>query len=103
MLQGHFTATLAHPAVKQKMGSRKDSPAPRAPLTEQEELDAQLEAVFGTADINSGKTLTLTEFMQALQASQIKQLRSRPTMKQAAKGAGAAAVAGGGPTKVAAK
>ncbi|GAB4819032.1 hypothetical protein N2152v2_006078 [Parachlorella kessleri] len=58
------------------------------------ELDAQLEAVFGTADINSGKTLTLTEFMQSLQASQIKQLRNRPTMKQTMKQA-AAATAGG--------
>ena len=60
----------------------------------QNDLDAQLEAVFGTADINSGKTLTLTEFMQSLQASQIKQLRSRPTMKQTTKQA-AAANAGG--------
>ena len=58
------------------------------PPLPQEELTTQLEAVFGTADINSGKTLTLTEFMQSLQASQIQQLRSRPTMKQAVKGAG---------------
>jgi hypothetical protein len=66
----------------------------------QDELDAQLEAVFGTADINSGKTLTLTEFLQSLQASQIKQLRSRPTMKQTTKQAAAAAAAAN-PIKVA--
>jgi calmodulin len=44
-------------------------------------LDAQLEDIFGTSDLNSGKTLTLTEFLSSLHASQVKQLRSRVTAK----------------------
>ncbi|DBA76788.1 hypothetical protein WJX79_007068 [Trebouxia sp. C0005] len=44
-------------------------------------LDAQLEEIFGTSDLNSGKTLTLTEFLQSLHLSQIKQLRNRVTAK----------------------
>jgi hypothetical protein len=35
------------------------------------ELDAQLEAVFGTSDLNSGKTLGLTEFLSSLHANQV--------------------------------
>lgn len=34
-------------------------------------LDAQLEEVFGTSDLNSGKILTLTEFLHCLHASQV--------------------------------
>jgi hypothetical protein len=41
------------------------------------DLDAQLQDIFGTSDLNSGKTLTLTEFLSSLHASQVKQLRSR--------------------------
>jgi calmodulin len=44
-------------------------------------LDTQLEEVFGTSDLNSGKTLTLTEFLNCLHASQVKQLRNRVTSK----------------------
>ena len=42
---------------------------------------AQLEAVFGTADLNAGKTLTLSEFLACLHASQVQQLNSRVTAK----------------------
>ena len=41
----------------------------------------QLEAVFGTADLNAGKTLTLSEFLACLHASQVQQLNSRVTAK----------------------
>ena len=34
-------------------------------------LDSQLEEVFGTSDLNSGKMLTLTEFLHCLHASQV--------------------------------
>lgn len=44
-------------------------------------LDSQLEEVFGTSDLNSGKILTLTEFMHCLHASQVKQLLNRVTAK----------------------
>lgn len=44
-------------------------------------LCAQLEAVFGTADLNAGKTLTLSEFLACLHASQVQQLNSRITAK----------------------
>lgn len=45
------------------------------------QLDYQLEEVFGTSDLNSGKLLTLTEFMNCLRASQVKQLLNRVTAK----------------------
>lgn len=45
------------------------------------DLDAQLQDIFGTSDLNSGKTLTLTEFLSSLHASQVKQLRNRVTAK----------------------
>lgn len=44
-------------------------------------LDQQLTEIFGTADTNSGKDLTLTEFLHSLNMSQIKQLRSKVTAK----------------------
>ena len=44
-------------------------------------LDSQLEEVFGTSDLNSGKILTLTEFLHCLHASQVKQLLNRVTAK----------------------
>ncbi|GMH32255.1 hypothetical protein BSKO_00089 [Bryopsis sp. KO-2023] len=44
-------------------------------------LDSQLEEIFGTSDLNSGKTLSLTEFLRSLHANQVKQLRSRVTAK----------------------
>jgi len=34
-------------------------------------LDAQLQDIFGTSDLNSGKTLCLTEFLDSLHASQV--------------------------------
>jgi calmodulin len=37
--------------------------------------------VFGTSDLNSGKILTLTEFLHCLHASQVKQLLNRVTAK----------------------
>mmetsp|Transcript_39544 Transcript_39544/g.75773 ORF Transcript_39544/g.75773 Transcript_39544/m.75773 type:complete len:186 (+) Transcript_39544:332-889(+) len=44
-------------------------------------LDAQLEEIFGTSDTNSGKDLTLSEFLHSLSMSQVKQLRSKVTAK----------------------
>eukprot|EP00887_Chlorella_sp_A99_P002147 scaffold21.g2147.t1 len=57
----------------------------------QDSLDSQLEAVFGTSDINSGKTLSLTEFLSRLHASQLAQLTSRPTMRLRTPGSGSSA------------
>lgn len=34
-------------------------------------LDSQLEEIFGTSDLNSGKTLSLTEFLRSLHANQV--------------------------------
>ena len=52
-----------------------------------------MEAVFGSSDISSGRALTLTEFLRCLHASQLQQLRARPTfaLRQAAAGAQAGA------------
>ena len=44
-------------------------------------LDAQLEEIFGTSDLNSGKALTLSQFMHSLHTSQVRQLNSRVTAK----------------------
>lgn len=55
------------------------------------QLDAQLEAVFGTSDLNSGATLGLTEFMARLHAHQVAALLARP-----APGARAPRAAAGG-------
>ena len=44
-------------------------------------LDQQLNEIFGTSDTNSGKDLTLSEFLHSLNMSQIKQLRSKVTAK----------------------
>jgi calmodulin len=44
-------------------------------------VDAQLEEVFGTSDLNSGRTLSLTEFVHALHANQVKQLLNKVTAK----------------------
>lgn len=63
---------------------------PSASCCPQDSLDAQLEAVFGTSDINSGKTLGLSEFLSRLHASQLAQLTARPTMRL--KGAATATV-----------
>jgi calmodulin len=40
-------------------------------------LDAQLEEIFGTSDLNSGRTLTLSQFLHSLHLSQIRQLNSQ--------------------------
>lgn len=45
------------------------------------QLDQQLEEVFGTSDLNSGKILNLSEFLSCLHASQVKQLLNRVTAK----------------------
>lgn len=45
------------------------------------ELDQHLEEIFGTSDINSGKSLTLSEFLHSLHISQVRQLMSRVTAK----------------------
>ena len=37
--------------------------------------------MFGTSDLNSGKMLSLTEFLQALHANQVKQLLNKVTAK----------------------
>ena len=44
-------------------------------------LDSQLEEIFGTSDLNSGKTLTLTEFLQSLHIHQVKQLNNKPSTR----------------------
>lgn len=44
-------------------------------------LDAQLEEIFGASDLNSGKTLSLTEFLRCLHMHQVKQLNSKVTSK----------------------
>ena len=41
----------------------------------------QLEEIFGTSDTNSGKDLTLQEFLESLSRSQVNQLRSKVTAK----------------------
>ena len=64
--------------------------------TTQESLDAQLAAVFGTADLTSGKSLSLTEFLQCLHEYHLQRIRARPTlrsMKKGGSGGEAAAVA----------
>jgi calmodulin len=63
------------------------------------ELDAKLEEVFGTSDLNSGKTLSLTEFLSCLHQNQVKQLLNRVTgksYKPPAPGSIAAAATAGG-------
>jgi calmodulin len=40
------------------------------------QLDAQLEAVFGTSDLNSGNTLSLTDFLAHLHANQARTARA---------------------------
>lgn len=44
-------------------------------------LDAQLEEIFGTSDLNSGKMLSLTDFLQSLHVHQVKQLNNKVTSK----------------------
>lgn len=44
-------------------------------------LDIQLEDVFGTSDLNSGKMLSLTEFLHSLHVHQVKQLNNKVTSK----------------------
>lgn len=58
------------------------------------ELDGQLEEVFGTSDLNSGKSLALSEFLACLHHNQVKQLLSRTTAKTYKPGVGAAGAAG---------
>lgn len=40
-------------------------------------LDSQLEDIFGTSDTNTGRELSLTEFLHSLNLSQVKQMRSK--------------------------
>jgi calmodulin len=61
------------------------------------ELDAKLEEVFGTADLNSGKTLSLTEFLACLHQNQVKQLLNRVTAKNYRPGATGAQQGGASP------
>lgn len=44
-------------------------------------LDSQLEEIFGTSDLNSGKTLSLSEFLRCLHSHQVKQLNNKITPK----------------------
>ena len=46
-----------------------------------ERFDEQLEELFGTSDLNSGKELSLSEFLHSLHATQIKQLSQKVTAK----------------------
>jgi hypothetical protein len=41
------------------------------------QLDAKLEEVFGTSDLNSGKTLGLSEFLACLHTNQVRALLGR--------------------------
>lgn len=59
------------------------------------QLDAKLEEVFGTSDLNSGKKLGLTEFLDCLMASQIKALLWRVTARSYRPPGQAAAATGG--------
>ena len=66
------------------------------------ELDAQLEEVFGTSDLNSGKTLSLSEFMSCLHGKQVgRRARARGVRRRANAGCvrlpGCACRAGAGP------
>jgi calmodulin len=58
------------------------------------QLDAKLEEVFGTSDLNSGKSLSLTEFLGALRAHQARGLLGRVTARTY-RPPGAAAAGGG--------
>jgi calmodulin len=65
------------------------------------QLDAKLEEVFGTSDLNSGKTLSLTEFLGSLHANQISTLLTRVTARNyrppgSAGATGTVAATGGG-------
>jgi calmodulin len=40
-------------------------------------LDTQLETIFGTSDLNSGKTLTMTSFLKSMHKSQISVLMQK--------------------------
>lgn len=76
---------------------------PNQPRPPQEDLDAQLAAVFGSSDLTSSKALSLTEFLACLHAHQLQQIRSRPTMsKTAKKGSGGGGSGGGEGTAAAA-
>lgn len=56
------------------------------PTCTQESLDAQLAAVFGTADLTSSKSLSLTEFLQCLHEYHLQRIRARPTLRSMKKG-----------------
>jgi calmodulin len=75
-----------------------DASAPHLSHLLQESLDSQLAAVFGTADLNSGKTLSLTEFLTCLHLHQLQQIRSRPTMKGSSSSSGGGKQGGAGAT-----
>ncbi|GBF94634.1 hypothetical protein Rsub_07370 [Raphidocelis subcapitata] len=65
------------------------------------QLDAKLEEVFGTSDLNSGKALSLTQFLEALRAHQVRGLLGRVTARSyrppgAGSGSGQQGGAGGG-------
>ena len=62
--------------------------SPLAPRPLQEALDAQLAAVFGTADLTSSKSLGLTEFLRCLHAHHLARIRARPTLRSMRKGDG---------------
>ena len=59
--------------------------------------------MFGTSDLNSGKTLSLTEFLGCLHLHQLQHIRSRPTMKSRQGSGSAAAAAAAQAPAVAAK
>lgn len=46
-------------------------------------LDEQLTEIFGTSDTSSTRNLNLTEFLQSLNTSQVKQMRQRLGTKSA--------------------
>jgi calmodulin len=68
-----------------------------------ESLDAQLAAVFGTADLTSSKSLSLTEFLQCLHEYHLQRIRARPTLRSMKKGGSGGEAAAAQAPAVAAK
>jgi hypothetical protein len=51
------------------------------PSQQKKMVSQQLEEIFGTSDTNSMKDLSLTEFLESLNSSHVKQLRSKAAAK----------------------
>lgn len=92
MLRHHQGPTCPHP-----------QPQPRRPSPPaQEELDTQLAAVFGTADLTSSKTLSLTEWLHCLHVHSLQRIRARPTLRSMKRGGSGGEAVGTAPAGAAA-